>query len=138
MTMISQVKVVWFKAKTCKLCFIVELMQTTVHSPPSCTFEQKEGHKVQGTQIHLSSNSYYMPRIVAKLKEQRKEFLFFASHNNSSLILLALLSCISFFLVMTLPYHHGKIFASDPSFCWSHCRKIHCCHFQHYSRQQKA
>ena len=115
-TIISQVKVVWFKAKTCKLCCIVELMQTTVHFLPSCTFEQKEGHKVQGTQIHLSSNSYYMPCIVAKLKEQRKEFLFFAFHNNFSLILNGLHSCILFFLVMTLPYHHGKRFASDPPF----------------------
>ena len=46
---ITRVKEVGFKAKTCKLCCIVELMQTTVHSLPSCTFEQKEVHKVQGT-----------------------------------------------------------------------------------------
>ena len=79
----------WFKAKKCKLCCNIELMQTTVHSLPSCIFEQKEVHKVQGTGVYLSSNSYYMPCIVAKLKEQRKEFLFFAFHNISAWYCLA-------------------------------------------------
>ena len=78
-----------------------------------------------------------MPCIVAKLKEQRKEFLF------SPFIIILVWCCLAYipvfcsfwwwiYLIIMRRESHQTL-----PFFWSHCRKIHCCHFQHYSCQQK-